>query len=128
MTRTLFVFSDLYEILLGENGLPRLDDESVSVVEAVYGLTGLYVADHEIRPMGPLVEGSELLLACPPGTSSNVADGYTWARFYPLADSVQYPSHGLPAFTAEAVNRMDDALLTVRFDIYVSRVLFEDAR
>lgn len=127
MTRTLLVFSDLYEILLGPDGLPRLEDESVSVVEAVYGLTGLYVADHEIRQMGALADGSELVLACPPGTSETVAAGYAWARFYPLSDSVQHPAHGLPAFTAEAVSRMDDALLSVRFDIYVSRVLADES-
>jgi hypothetical protein len=123
VTRTLLVFSDLYEILLGPDGLPRIEDSGVSVVEAVYGLTGLYVADHEIRHMGKLADGSELILACPPGVAEELVTDYAWTRFYPLADSVHFPVHGLPAFTAEAVHRVDDDLLAVRFDIYVSRAL-----
>lgn len=127
MTRTLLVFSDLYEILLGLEGLPRLEDDSVSVVEAVYSLTGLYVAEHEIRLMGTLADGSELVLACPPGLSEETSEGFEWSRFYPLSDAVQHPSHSLPAFAAEAVRRVDDELLTVRFDIYVSRELAAEA-
>ncbi len=127
MTRTLLVFSDLYEILLGQEGLPQLEDDSVSIVEAVYGLTGLYVAEHEIHEMGKLADGSDLVLTSPRGVADFAADGYTWSRFYPLADSVQHPTHGLPAFTAEAVNRVDDELLSVRFEVYISRVLTDES-
>lgn len=127
MTRTLLIFSDLYEVLLGPDGLPRVEDNETSLVEAVYGLTGLYVSEREIREMGDLADGSALVLACPPGMTKQLADGWAWSRFYPLADSVQFPSHSLPAYAAEAVHRVDDALVTVRMDVYVSRALAADA-
>lgn len=127
VTRTLLIFSDLYEVLLGPEGLPRVENTETSIVEAVYGLTGLYVSEHEVREMGDLSDGSALVLACPPGVADELAEGWAWARFYPLADSIHFPKHSLPAYAAEAVHRVDDALVTVRFDVYVSRVLAGDA-
>lgn len=128
VTRTLLIFSDLYEVLLGPEGLPRVENAETPIVEAVYGLTGLYVSEREIREMGDLSDGSALVLACPPGVTNELADGWAWARFYPLADSVYFPTHGLPAYTAEAVHRVDDVLVTARMDVYISRVLAEDER